>query len=131
VLYDMKSSYFEGEYALSELVQFGYNRDGKHLIWSVKAGRLHWSFDKESIAAAKALDGCYVIKATVSAEVMDKDQIVARYKSLSVVEQAFRNIMSCSKQKWNFACGQKRKVFVGNEGVRTEVSGEGWREECF
>lgn len=29
VLYDITSSYFEGEYEESELVKFGYNRDGK------------------------------------------------------------------------------------------------------
>lgn len=29
VLYDITSSYLEGEYAQSELVEFGYNRDGK------------------------------------------------------------------------------------------------------
>jgi len=29
VLYDVTSSYFEGEYQCSELVAFGYNRDGK------------------------------------------------------------------------------------------------------
>ena len=29
VLYDITSSYLEGEYANSELVEFGYNRDGK------------------------------------------------------------------------------------------------------
>jgi transposase len=29
VLYDITSTYFEGEYKDSELVQFGYNRDGK------------------------------------------------------------------------------------------------------
>lgn len=29
VLYDITSSYFEGEYANSQIVQFGYNRDGK------------------------------------------------------------------------------------------------------
>jgi len=29
VLYDVTSSYFEGEYRDSELVEFGYNRDGK------------------------------------------------------------------------------------------------------
>jgi transposase len=29
VLYDVTSSYFEGQYAASELVTFGYNRDGK------------------------------------------------------------------------------------------------------
>ena len=29
VLYDITSSYFEGAYDTSELVLFGYNRDGK------------------------------------------------------------------------------------------------------
>jgi len=29
VLYDITSSYFEGEYTQSDLVSFGYNRDGK------------------------------------------------------------------------------------------------------
>ncbi|MCF7734650.1 MAG: IS1634 family transposase [Akkermansiaceae bacterium] len=30
ILYDITSSYFEGEYAGSEIVEFGYNRDHKH-----------------------------------------------------------------------------------------------------
>jgi transposase len=30
VLYDITSSYFEGAYELSDIVLFGYNRDGKH-----------------------------------------------------------------------------------------------------
>lgn len=69
---------------------------GKHLQWRVVEGRLEWSIDEESVAAAKALDGCYVIKTTVSAEAMDKDQVVSRYKSLTRVEQAFRNMKTVS-----------------------------------
>jgi transposase len=55
-----------------------------------------WDIDEESVAAAQALDGCYVIKTTVSAEAMDKDQVVSRYKSLTRVEQAFRNMKTFS-----------------------------------
>lgn len=69
---------------------------GKHLRWQVNDGRLEWSIDEESVAAAQALDGCYVIKTTVSAAAMDKDEVVSRYKSLSRVEQAFRNLKTVS-----------------------------------
>jgi len=69
---------------------------GKHLDWRVVEGRLQWRIDEESVAAAKAFDGCYVIKTTVSEEAMDKDQVVSRYKSLTRVEQAFRNMKSVS-----------------------------------
>lgn len=69
---------------------------GKHLQWRVVEGRLEWNIDQESVAAAQALDGCYVIKTTVSAAAMDKDQVVSRYKSLSRVEQAFRNMKTVS-----------------------------------
>lgn len=71
-------------------------RMGKHVNWSVVEGRLKWSFDEESVAAAKAFDGCYVIKATVSSQSMDKDRVVSCYKSLSQVEQAFRNMKTVS-----------------------------------
>lgn len=69
---------------------------GKHLQWRVVEGRLEWNIDQESVAAAQALDGCYVIKTTVSAAAMDKNQVVSRYKSLSRVEQAFRNMKTVS-----------------------------------
>lgn len=69
---------------------------GKHLIWQVNDGRLEWSVDEEGVAAARALDGCYVIKTTVSATAMDKDEVVSRYQSLSRVEQAFRNLKTVS-----------------------------------
>jgi hypothetical protein len=69
---------------------------GKHLKWQVSNGKLEWSIDEESVAAAKAFDGCYVIKTTVSAAAMNKDEVVNRYKSLSQVEQAFRNMKTVS-----------------------------------
>jgi len=70
---------------------------GKYVIWQMQAGGiLDWRLDDEKIAADQLLDGCYVIKTNVSAEVMNKDQTVARYKILSQVEQAFRNLKTVS-----------------------------------
>lgn len=69
---------------------------GKYLHWSVNEGRLVWSVDEAAVEAAQALDGCYVIKTTVRAGAMTKAQVVARYKSLGQVEQAFRNMKKVS-----------------------------------
>ena len=70
---------------------------GKYVIWKMQAGGiLDWRLDDGKIAADQLLDGCYVIKTNVSEEVMNKDQTVARYKSLSQVEQAFRNLKTVS-----------------------------------
>ena len=63
---------------------------GKFFTWGNESGRLTWSLDAEKVAAEGALDGCYVIKTTVPPTAMDKETVVARYKSLSQVEQAFR-----------------------------------------
>lgn len=72
-------------------------RMGKYVIWQMQPGGiLEWRFDDGKVAADQALDGCYVIKTTVSAEVMTKEQAVATYKSLSQVEQAFRNLKTVS-----------------------------------
>jgi transposase len=67
-------------------------RMGKFVIWSVKDGRLQWCFDEEKIAAEKRFDGCYIICGTVPAERMAKQALVASYKSLALVENAFRNL---------------------------------------
>jgi Transposase DDE domain len=69
---------------------------GKFIDWSVNDGRLVWTVKEEDVAAAQALDGCYVIKSTVSAEAMSADEVVARYKGLSQVEQAFRHLKTVS-----------------------------------
>ena len=70
---------------------------GKYVEWKVASpGVLEWNFDEEKIKADQALDGCYVVKTTVSKEAMSKDQVVASYKGLSKVEQAFRNMKTVS-----------------------------------
>jgi transposase len=69
---------------------------GKFIQWSVMEGRLQWSIKTEAVAAEQALDGCYVIKTTVPEADMSSQQVVAAYKSLSQVEQAFRHMKSVS-----------------------------------
>jgi transposase len=65
---------------------------GKFVDWSVQEGKLRWSFKEEAMAAEERFDGCYVIVSDVPAEQMAKTEVVASYKKLSFVEQAFRNL---------------------------------------
>jgi len=65
---------------------------GKFVQWSVTEGELSWRYDLEKIQAEQRFDGCYVIVATVPPESMAKAQVVASYKKLSLVENAFRNL---------------------------------------
>lgn len=67
---------------------------GKFVQWCVEDGRLKWSIKEEKIKAEELLDGCYIIKSDVSAKEMCRQEVVASYKRLSLVEQAFRNIKS-------------------------------------
>jgi transposase len=69
---------------------------GKFVKRQVVDGHLVWNFVNEAIAAEKAFDGCYVIRTTVTAERLATDDVVARYKSLTQVEQAFRNLKTVS-----------------------------------
>lgn len=71
-------------------------RMGKFVKRWVVDGHLVWAFDTEAIAAEKAFDGCYVIRTTVAAEHLATDDVVARYKSLTQVEQAFRHLKTVS-----------------------------------
>ncbi len=73
-------------------------RTGKYIEWKVSApGVLEWQIDHDCVAADQALDGCcYVIRTTVSAASMRIGQVVASYKGLSKVNQAFRNLKTVS-----------------------------------
>ena len=53
---------------------------------------MQWGFKEEEIAAEERFDGCYVIVSEVPPEQMAKTEVVASYKKLSFVEQAFRNL---------------------------------------
>lgn len=69
---------------------------GKFVVWDVQQGKLQWRLDEAKIAQETLLDGCYVISSDVPAEHMDHQQVVASYKSLSLVEGAFRNLKTVS-----------------------------------
>ena len=73
---------------------------GKLIEWSIESAdeelsqshRLVWTLKQEKIASEKQLDGCYVISTDVEKKVMNTQQVIATYKSLSYVEQAFRTM---------------------------------------
>jgi transposase len=65
---------------------------GKFIKWSVLEGKLAWELNQEKIKFEEQFDGCYVVVADVPVGQMEKAQVVASYKKLSFVEQAFRNL---------------------------------------
>lgn len=69
-------------------------RMGKFVEWKVEDGYLKWNLKEGKIEAEELLDGCYVIKCDVPPETMAKQDVVASYKKLTLVEQAFRNLKS-------------------------------------
>jgi len=69
---------------------------GKFVAWQVKEGKLQWELDQAKITQEQLLDGCYIISSDVPPELLDQQQIVASYKSLSLVETAFRNLKTVS-----------------------------------
>lgn len=72
---------------------FERNKIEKFFNWKVKAGgKLSWNIKQEIVAQEKELDGCYVIKTDASRSSIDKNEVVACYKNLQKVEQAFKNM---------------------------------------
>ena len=63
-----------------------------HLRWDVLDGRLSWSFDQDKIVAEKLFDGCYIVSGQVPKEKMAASEVVASYKKLGLVEEAFRSL---------------------------------------
>ena len=65
---------------------------GKHFRLEISDDRFHYARDEDGIAAEGALDGIYVVRTSVSKQVLGAEDTVATYKSLSQVERAFRSI---------------------------------------
>ena len=65
-------------------------RVGKHLITEVTGTTFTWRRDQQKIAAEAALDGVYVIRTSVTADILDAAATVAAYKDLKYVERDFR-----------------------------------------
>ena len=65
---------------------------GKFVRWDVIGGRLSWSFDQDKITAEKLFDGCYIVSGEMPKEKMAASEVVASYKKLGLVEEAFRSL---------------------------------------
>jgi hypothetical protein len=66
----------------------------KYFRWEITATGLRWERNPERIERDAALDGIYVLRTSVSAERLDRDQTVLAYKRLAAVERAFRCLKS-------------------------------------
>ena len=67
-------------------------RVAKHFDVVITDTTLSWSRKESDIAAEAALDGFYVIRTNLPAEVCATEQVVLAYKGLSQVERAFRSL---------------------------------------
>jgi len=65
---------------------------GKHFRLDISDGGFSYERDTESVRQEAALDGFYVIRTSVPAKVLGPEDAVRAYKSLSVVERAFRSL---------------------------------------
>jgi len=63
----------------------------KHFHLEITDDRFRYARDAERIAREAALDGIYVIRTSVAPERLSAEDAVRHYKSLAVVERAFRS----------------------------------------
>lgn len=64
----------------------------KYFSWNISDGKVKFSRKTDVIESEEKYDGLYVIRGKVSQEIMTIQEVVASYKSLINVEQAFRNL---------------------------------------
>jgi len=70
----------------------------KHFALDIAADRFGFTRKTEAIAAEAALDGIYVVRTSLPATALDDATTVRRYKSLSLVERAFRCLKTVDLQ---------------------------------
>src|SRR5215471_11963812 len=70
----------------------------KHFTLDIADNRFGFARKTEEIAAEAALDGIYVVRTSLPATVLDDTATVRSYKSLSLVERAFRCLKSVDLQ---------------------------------
>jgi transposase len=64
----------------------------KHFELTITANSFAYARRSDKIAAEAALDGLYVVRASVPSSKMGSEQVVETYKSLATVERAFRSM---------------------------------------
>jgi transposase len=91
VLYDITSSYMEGEYLDSDLVEYGYNRDGKR------------GHEQIVISLLCSKEGCPVAVEVFSGNTKDETTVLGKITEI--------------KEKY----GLEKVVFVGDRGMLTQA----------
>lgn len=66
----------------------------KHFVITIEEESFSYERNLASIAEESALDGIYVLRTSVAKEILDTNETVGAYKSLSQVERAFRSLKS-------------------------------------
>jgi transposase len=64
----------------------------KYFSWDIKDMKIVYSRKQELIAREEKYDGLYVIRSSVSNDVMNISEVVETYKALTNIEQAFRSM---------------------------------------
>jgi transposase len=64
----------------------------KHLVLDIRDDGFDFRLDDDKVSAEAALDGIYVIRTSVPAQLLAADDVVRSYKMLSQVERAFRSL---------------------------------------
>jgi hypothetical protein len=70
----------------------------KHFALDIADGRFGFQRREAEIAAEARLDGIYVVRTSLPADKMASEQAVAAYKSLALVERAFRTLKGVDMQ---------------------------------
>lgn len=66
----------------------------KYFRWEIRRQVLRWERDEHRIEQDAALDGMYVLRTSVSGQLLNTHEAVLAYKRLAVVERAFRSLKS-------------------------------------
>ena len=67
---------------------------GKHFIVTIEDDRFHYQRNGERIQNEAALDGIYIVRTSLPAEISSAEETVRSYKRLSKVERIFRSLKS-------------------------------------
>src|SRR5512144_2995690 len=84
----------EAEIAIKVGAVLGRRKVAKHFNLTITEDTLAFARTEEAIAAEAALDGFYVLRTSVEAKDLDAGATVLAYKSLALVERAFRSLKS-------------------------------------
>ncbi|MBV8969477.1 MAG: IS1634 family transposase, partial [Verrucomicrobia bacterium] len=71
---------------------------GKHFQLRIEEDSFHYERKTGNIEREQKLDGIYVIRTSVTKEVLSSHEVVASYKSLAGVERAFRSLKTVDLQ---------------------------------